>query len=193
VRLVLDTNILISGLLSQKGPPGLLLDLWEEGGSFSLVSAEEQIAELLRVSRYAKMRQRLNPTAVADLVTAMRELTVMAGPLPELDLLPDPNDNFVLAIAQVGRVDLLVTGDKRDLLALRMHAGARIVTAREAIHIRDLIRREQARSGAVADALASLRGDIQEGLNSGSAGPLDVEDIKRRGRERLAAAALRER
>jgi hypothetical protein len=99
----------------------------------------------------------------------------------------------VLAIAQVGRVDLLVTGDKRDLLALRMHAGARIVTAREAIHIRDLIRREQARSGAVADALASLRGDIQEGLNSGSAGPLDVEDIKRRGRERLAAAALRER
>lgn len=119
--------------MSQKRPPGQLLDLWDEGGSFSLVSAEEQIAELLRVSRYAKMRQRLNPTAVADLVAAMRELAVIAGPLPQLDLSPDPNDNFVLAMAQAGRADLLVTGDKRDLLALGMHAGARIVTAREAI------------------------------------------------------------
>jgi uncharacterized protein len=39
----------------------------------------------------------------------------------------------VLAVAQVGRADLLVTGNKRDLLALGTHAGARIVTAREAI------------------------------------------------------------
>lgn len=36
-------------------------------------------------------------------------------------------------------------------------------------------------------AVARLQHDIQEGINSGSAGPLDINDIKRRGRERLAA------
>lgn len=35
--------------------------------------------------------------------------------------------------------------------------------------------------------LSQLRQDIQDGINSGSAGELDIEDIKRRGRERLAA------
>jgi len=50
--------------------------------------------------------------------------------LPELDLSPDPDDNPVLAMAVAGRADYLVTGDKRDLLALKKVEKARIVTAR---------------------------------------------------------------
>jgi predicted nucleic acid-binding protein len=53
--------------------------------------------------------------------------------LPTLDVSPDPYDNFLLAMAQAGQADLLVTGDKRDLLSLSSHQGTRILTARDAL------------------------------------------------------------
>jgi predicted nucleic acid-binding protein len=41
----------------------------------------------------------------------------------------DPTANFLLAMAQLGEADFLVTGDKRDLLSLRAFRGTKIVTA----------------------------------------------------------------
>ena len=41
----------------------------------------------------------------------------------------DPEDDFLLALAQAGEADYLVTGDKAGLLALKRHASTRIVTA----------------------------------------------------------------
>lgn len=55
----------------------------------------------------------------------------MVQPLPAVTACPDPHDNYLLAIAQAGRADFLVTGDKRDLLALRGHEGTRILTVRD--------------------------------------------------------------
>ena len=133
VRLVLDTNIIISGFLSPGGPPGGLLDLWDEDQHYMLISSEEQIAELMRVTSYPKLRTRLHPACVRDWVLTLRRFALVLGDLPTLNVSPDPKDNFVLAMAQEGQADLLVTGDKRDLLALKMHAGTRIVTAREAL------------------------------------------------------------
>lgn len=133
MRLVLDTNILISALLSRKGPPGQLLELWDEGAVYTLLSAEAQLDELLRASRYPKLRTRLNLSAVDEAVTAIRKLAMMVSDLPVLNISPDPNDNFILAIAQAGQADLLVTGDKRGLLDLVAHGNTRIVTAAAAL------------------------------------------------------------
>ena len=56
----------------------------------------------------------------------------MPAPLPRVARSADPDDDWLLALAEVGRADFLVTGDRRSgLLALRRHAGARIVTVRE--------------------------------------------------------------
>jgi uncharacterized protein len=133
VRLVLDTNILISGLLSPSGAPGQLIDRMESDNSLVLVTAEEQLSELLRVARYPKLRSRLNPGEVDELIVTLRDVAVMVGSLPEVQVSPDPDDNFLLAIAQAGRADWLVTGDKRDLLSLGMHARTQILTARQAL------------------------------------------------------------
>ena len=57
----------------------------------------------------------------------------MVPTLPRVDRSPDPKDNFLLALAEAGNADLLVSGDKRDVLALKRHEGTRIVTAREAL------------------------------------------------------------
>ena len=51
MRVVLDTNILISGLMSPTGMPGRLIDAWLED-RFILVSSEEQLSEFRRASRY---------------------------------------------------------------------------------------------------------------------------------------------
>jgi hypothetical protein len=133
VRLVLDTNIIVSGLISPKGPPGQLLARWDEDQAFMLVTAEPQFDEILRVASYPKIKSRVPVALFRDLVEEMRSLAVCVGPLPTLTVSPDPDDNVLLAIAQVGQADLLVTGDKRDLLGLCSHGTARIVTARAAL------------------------------------------------------------
>ena len=57
---------------------------------------------------------------------------VMAD-LPEVNVSPDSKDNPILATAVAGEADLLVSGDKGDMLALGNVEGIPIVTAREAI------------------------------------------------------------
>jgi hypothetical protein len=133
VRLVLDTNVIISGFLSSSGPPARLLDLWDEDQYYTLISAEVQIAELMRVVEYPKLRARINAALIHDWVFTLRRFGLLLGDLPAIDISPDPNDNFLLAMAQAGQADLLVTGDKRDLLALKRHGTTMIVTARAAV------------------------------------------------------------
>jgi predicted nucleic acid-binding protein len=68
VRVVLDTNVLVSGLLSAKGPPGQLLGLWGEDARFTLVTAVAQLDEVLRVAEYPKIRRRVTPVLFGELV-----------------------------------------------------------------------------------------------------------------------------
>ena len=50
-----------------------------------------------------------------------------------MNLSPDPKDNQILAAAITGKADLIVSGDKKHLLALGEVEGVPIVTAREAL------------------------------------------------------------
>lgn len=130
MRVVLDTNVLVSALLSHGSAPGRVLALWRSG-RFDLVSADEQIEELRRVTRYPKIRSRLPPHLAGRLVNGLRDLAVMVEPVPPVTLCADPFDNYLLALAGASRADFLVTGDRRDLLHLCRHAGTRIVAVRE--------------------------------------------------------------
>ena len=55
----------------------------------------------------------------------------MVDKLPVVDALPDPDDNYLLALAAAGGADFLVTGDKRDLLGIAVYEGTKIVTVRD--------------------------------------------------------------
>jgi hypothetical protein len=61
----------------------------------------------------------------------LRRLAIPLGTLPVIDASKDPGDNFLLAMAQAGEADVLVTGDKHDLLALKVFQRTRILTARQ--------------------------------------------------------------
>lgn len=130
MRVIFDTNVLLSALLSAKSPPAQLLGHWRQG-RFTLLSCEEQLDEVRRVTRYPKIRERLAPALAGRLVNEVRALSDMIDNLPIVDVSPDPWDDYLLALAQKGHADFLVTGDKNDLLSLTRHAGTAIVTVRE--------------------------------------------------------------
>ncbi|MGA7982312.1 MAG: putative toxin-antitoxin system toxin component, PIN family [Chromatiaceae bacterium] len=132
MRLVLDTNILLSALMVRETPPDKLYEEWRHG-RFQLASAEQQLEELRRVSRRPFFQERLTASEVGRMVNDIRRLATMCDPLPDVSASPDPDDDFLLAIAQAADADYLVTGDKSDLLALGSHGRTRIVSARSMV------------------------------------------------------------
>jgi len=129
LRVVLDTNVLVSGLLRSGSPADLLRQAWEDQ-RFGLVTSEWQLDELGRVTRYPRLKKHLNAHEVGRLVGRMRRYAHVLDVLPSIAISPDPDDDPLLATAIAGEADWLVTGDKGDLLGLRKVKGVKIVTAR---------------------------------------------------------------
>ena len=129
MKVVLDTNILVAALISNKGVPRKIYRAWLDG-RYTLVTSSWQIEEFRRVSRYERMRPYIVPSEVGDVVNGLRARATVVGKLPKLELSPDPDDNFVLATAIRGEAAYLVTGDRKDLLVLEKLPGLRIIKAR---------------------------------------------------------------
>ena len=134
MRLVLDTNVLVSALSGTGSSAAQLLALWPRG-RYQLLTADLQLEELRRVTRYPRIRKRLRPGHAGQLINALYELAERVEQLPAVTTSPDPADNVLLAIAQAGAADYLVSGDKRHLLALKRHANAQIVAVRTMLEI----------------------------------------------------------
>lgn len=137
MRLLLDTNIIVSGLLTSNGAPAKLLRAWLDL-RFELVTSEEQIDELRRVLAYGRLKSRIHPEQARDFVENLEVLAIVATDLPHLQASPDPADNVILATAVAGHADAVVTGDKADVLALGEVEGIPVITAREALKRLDL-------------------------------------------------------
>src|SRR5450432_4220610 len=111
MRVILDTNILISALLVQSGTPGSIYRAWVEG-AFSLLTCQYQLIELRGTFRKPALASRIRPHEAGRLVNELKRLAVMVDNLPRVVRSPDSEDDFLLAAAEAGRADYLVTGDK---------------------------------------------------------------------------------
>ncbi len=127
--MILDTNILVSALLVPSGVPGAIYHAWREG-AYTLLVSELQMNELRRTLAKPALAARIRPHHAGRLINNLRRLAVPVSPLPRVERSPDPTDDFLLATAEAGRADYLVTGDKSGLLALYRHSGAKIIPAR---------------------------------------------------------------
>lgn len=132
MRLVLDTNILVSALISKAGPPGQLLVAVRDR-LITLVTSREQLAELRDVLGRERLRPYISVADARDLLATIEAIAVIAEDLPDVSDSPDPKDNPILATAIAGEADFLVSGDKGDLLALGSVQGIAIITAVEAL------------------------------------------------------------
>jgi hypothetical protein len=130
MRIILDTNIIVSGLVSEHGAPAQLLNAWTDK-SFSLVTSVTQITEFQSVTRRPSVRPLITPAHIGRFINDLHRFATVLDRLPAVDRSRDPNDNFLLAMAELGAADYLVTGDKRDVLALKRHGNTTILTAKE--------------------------------------------------------------
>ncbi len=130
MRVVLDTNVLLSALISSHGAPDTIYNAWR-AGRFDLVTSLIQLDELRRVSRYPKLKSILPPHRVGAMVNNMQRAIVLEHlpNLPQGVEVHDSNDAFLFTMALVSKANCLVTGDRRaGLLQLGSAGQARIVT-----------------------------------------------------------------
>ena len=116
LRVVLDTNVLVSGLAYPGSVPGRIVGIWRQGGLDVVLSRyilDEMVRVLPRLSRL-----HLNSSEIRDLADSLMFLADIVEPDAEQDSsLRDPADQQVLATLRASKADYLITGDK-DLLAL---------------------------------------------------------------------------
>lgn len=144
MRVILDTNLLVSALLKRGTPPRELYDHWRQG-HFTLVSCELQLLELRTVLERPFFSERIKRSEGGSMINGIRRLaqmsnlTAVSTPNGSTDLqtLRDPGDDYLLALAEVSRSDYLVTGDKGHLLGLDHHASTSIISARELVTLLD--------------------------------------------------------
>ncbi len=133
MRLVLDTNTALSGLL-WGGVPGGLVDA-AVAGAVELASSAALLAELQGVLSRQKFAAQLarRGLVVADVFGGYAALVVLVTPaVIKPTVTRDPADDQVLAAALAAQVDFVVSGDA-DLLDLKSFLGIEIITAREAV------------------------------------------------------------
>jgi putative PIN family toxin of toxin-antitoxin system len=128
MRVVLDTNIMVSALLIQSDHPTAIYRAWQEG-YFTLLVCAEQLDELRATLRKPTIAARIKPHRAGRLVNQLKDLAENVGALPHIERSSDPSDDFLLGLSEAGQADYLVTGDKNGLLALIRHKRTRIISA----------------------------------------------------------------
>lgn len=119
LRVVLDTNVLVSGLAYPQSIPGRIVTAWRQGG-LDVVLSHYILDELVRVLPRLS-RVRMNAAEIRDLADSLMFLADLVEPasIPDENL-RDPTDQPVLQTLVSGQAQYLITGDK-DLLALADH------------------------------------------------------------------------
>lgn len=133
MRAIIDTNVLIAGLL-WRGPPHALLE-HVRAGTVSLVSSPALLAELADVigrSKFDAILTRTN-TSRERALAEVRQLAevIEPPPLPQ-PVCRDPDDDQVLALALAAKAEIIVSGDN-DLLSLKSFEGIPIVAPAQAL------------------------------------------------------------
>lgn len=135
MRVVLDTNTLVSGVISPSGPPRRLLD-GARAQTFELCSSATLLAELLDVLEREKFAARLAQAGLTPqgIVGELRRLATMAAPriVPRV-VEHDADDDHVLACALAGQADLIVSGDGHLHGLGGQYQGIAIVTPAQAV------------------------------------------------------------
>lgn len=135
MRAVIDTNVLLSGLLWRGAPHALIEHVRD--GAFTMVSSPVLLAELAEVIGRVKFDAilQISNTSRERSLAEVRQLAevIEPPPLPQ-PVCPDPDDDHVLACALAAQCDLVISGDA-GLLNLRQYQSIRIVAVTEALRL----------------------------------------------------------
>jgi uncharacterized protein len=128
MRVVIDTNILVSALIVPTGKPAAIVRAWLDG-KFTFLTCTGHVDELRSTLQKPRVAALIKPHKAGRLVNQIKRFAEDIDPLPSVERSPDSMDDFLLALSEAGSADYLVTGDKSGLLALGRHKATRIVCA----------------------------------------------------------------
>jgi hypothetical protein len=145
VKVVFDTNILISAIINPSGRPAFLLKLVLLG-KIRLVFAKELLEEVLEVFAREKIKKifkkRKGRAEAAE--KALREICLISdwvkiSPDGEVIIKDDPSDDKFIHCAVEGEADFVITGDQH-LLRLSQYQGIKIVTPGDFLKIVEVVK-----------------------------------------------------
>jgi len=126
MRVVLDTNVLVSGLARAGGAPGRVIQAWRDG-QFDLVVSEALLEEAARVFGYPKVRALLDKGGITSAMTTefleilrFKAITVNTDGVAVPAMPADADDLHVVQAFIGSGAEFLLTGDRRDLLSLAL-------------------------------------------------------------------------
>lgn len=126
---LLDSNIIISALLSAHGAPARVVDEWL-ADRFSLLTSLQQINEIRTACRNPKFTGRLQPHHIGTMLNHLYGAVVWPAPIPRKHDAADPTDSYLLDLIEAAQPEFAVTGDKRSgLLQLGRLGRTKILSA----------------------------------------------------------------
>jgi len=131
IRAVIDTNVLVSALISPSGNEALLLLAVKQGLVRTCFSPAvlKEYSEVLARPKFA-----FSPDEIAALIDLLQRQGDLLHPAPLSGISPDPKDDKFMACALTAQVDFLVTGNKRDFPKGRLGA-TQAVSAGELLNL----------------------------------------------------------
>jgi len=129
MRVVLDANVYVSALISEKGAPARVLEQWQHE-QFDVVISPAVLQELDRVLHYPRLQQRYHlPEAnIRRFLWLLQRQAIQVDPSQELRVIgSDPADNCYLECATAADASIIVSGD-RHLLELAQYEGIQILS-----------------------------------------------------------------
>jgi uncharacterized protein len=125
VRIVIDTNVLISAALSHSGIPSQIMSLWEKE-IFEVLVSKPILAEYHRVFHYRHLP--FSPETITRSLRHIRHTAVLVEHVEELPVVSaDPHDDKFIACAIAGHASYIVSGDEH-LLVLKEYRGIPILS-----------------------------------------------------------------
>ncbi len=130
IRVVIDTNILVSALLQPEGLPAAVL-MQALSGGIQLCVSEAVFAEYNEVIRRPHLKR--SPEVIEGTLKTIRKLGRWVKPTARVEECSDPDDNVFLECSQAAEADYLVTGNQRHFPA--RWKKTKVISARELIEL----------------------------------------------------------
>tara|TARA_Y100000310_G_C20370794_1_gene663396 strand:- start:145 stop:546 length:402 start_codon:yes stop_codon:yes gene_type:complete len=133
MRIILDTNVFISGIFWEGNFCAQIIEKWKNK-EFELVSSVEILDELVKTLKDFKIE--MPEEMIEDWRNLIIENSIIVEPTIKLDVVKDdPDDNKFLEAGVVGNVDLIISQDKH-LLKLKEYEGIKIISPEDFLQIK---------------------------------------------------------
>lgn len=123
-RIILDTNLWISFLISKKYNQ---IDTLIENNKINLIFSNELIQEFIEVTSRPKFKKYFSKKDIGRILNTFNEFGELINVESNLTICRDEKDNFLLNLAMDSKADFLITGDN-DLLILEKIGSTKIET-----------------------------------------------------------------